>query len=47
MKVPDRSFVVGVPAKIIGEVTPEQQRWAEQGTKYYLELIKKYKGKNF
>lgn len=47
MNVPDRSFVAGVPAKIIGEVTQEQQWWAEQGTKYYQELVKKYKKEGF
>lgn len=43
MKVPDRSFVAGVPAKIMGEVTPKQRRWADLGTRYYQELAKKYK----
>jgi len=43
MQIPDKSFVVGVPAKIKGEVTPEQLFWVEQAPKEYAELTKKYK----
>ncbi|MBW1767465.1 MAG: gamma carbonic anhydrase family protein, partial [Deltaproteobacteria bacterium] len=30
MKVPDNSFVVGIPAKIKGKITPQQLYWVEQ-----------------
>ena len=43
MKIPDRSFVVGVPAKVKGEVTPEQLWWVEQAPKDYFLLAEKYK----
>ena len=42
MKIPDRSFVIGVPAEIKGEITPEQ----EPILKFFIyppELIEKYK----
>ena len=43
MKIPDRSFVVGVPGKIKGEPSPQQLRWVTEGPKTYTELIKQYK----
>ena len=43
MLIPDKSFVVGVPAKISGEATPEQLWWVEQAPKEYLNLMKMYK----
>lgn len=43
MKIPDKSFVVGVPAKIKREVTKEQLRWVEQAPKEYLKLVNIYK----
>ena len=43
MKIPDRSLVIGVPAKIKGEITKDQLFWVEQAPKQYLELVKKYK----
>jgi len=47
MKVPDNSFVVGVPGKIKGQVPPErwQQRrqQRQQGSLTYAELVKRYK----
>jgi carbonic anhydrase/acetyltransferase-like protein (isoleucine patch superfamily) len=43
MKIPDRSFVVGVPAKIKGEVTPQQLWWVKQAPKDYIRLAEKYK----
>jgi carbonic anhydrase/acetyltransferase-like protein (isoleucine patch superfamily) len=42
MQVPDRSFVVGVPAKIKGEVTEEQLWWVTQAPKSYREMAKQY-----
>jgi carbonic anhydrase/acetyltransferase-like protein (isoleucine patch superfamily) len=43
MKIPDRSFVVGLPAKIKGEITPNQLFWLEQAPKVYVQLAEKYK----
>lgn len=42
MKIPDRSFVVGVPGKIKGEVTSKQLYWLDQGPKVYAELSGEY-----
>ena len=42
MKIPDRSFVVGVPGKIKGEVTSKQLYWLDQGPKVYAELAGEY-----
>jgi len=46
MKIPDDSFVVGVPGKVKGKVTPEQLWWINEGYKQYLELVKEYKKEN-
>jgi carbonic anhydrase/acetyltransferase-like protein (isoleucine patch superfamily) len=43
MKIPGRSFVVGVPARIKGEVTDEQLWWVKQAPKDYLKLAEEYK----
>lgn len=53
MKIPDYSFVVGVPAEIKGQVSPEwrqqrqeqrqQRRQHQQGPSSYAELLKQYK----
>jgi carbonic anhydrase/acetyltransferase-like protein (isoleucine patch superfamily) len=43
MKVPDNSFVVGVPGKIKGKVSPEQSFWVEDASKLYAEIVKLYK----
>ncbi|MFC1868409.1 gamma carbonic anhydrase family protein [Thermodesulfobacteriota bacterium] len=43
MKIPDKSFVVGIPARIKGEVTPKQLWWVEQAPKGYVQLAKQYK----
>ena len=43
MKVPDKSFVVGVPAKIKGRVPPQQLSRLQNGTQSYIELLKLYK----
>lgn len=42
MQVPNRSFVVGVPAKIKGEVTEEQLWWVTQAPKEYRKMAKQY-----
>jgi phenylacetic acid degradation protein/carnitine operon protein CaiE len=38
MEIPDRSLVVGNPAKIIKEVTDDMMKWKTEGTKIYQEL---------
>ncbi|MFC2057036.1 gamma carbonic anhydrase family protein [Chloroflexota bacterium] len=43
MKIPDRSFVVGVPAKIKGEISEEQYWWSENSPQIYREWALKYK----
>jgi len=43
MKVPDKSFVAGVPGEIKGEASPEQLWWVEEGPQIYVELVKRYK----
>jgi len=43
VKIPDHSFVVGVPGKIKGKPTPEQLWWTREGYKEYLELLHRYK----
>ncbi len=46
MKIPDNSFVVGVPAEIKGQVS-EERRWQRrpkaQGGQSYADLLKRYK----
>jgi len=46
MKIPENSFVVGVPGKIKGKPTPEQLWWTREGYKEYLELLARYKKEN-
>lgn len=43
MKVPDHSFVAGIPGKIIGPPTEEQLWWVEEGVKSYEELVSLYR----
>ena len=43
MKVPDRSFVAGVPGTIKGKPSPEQLWWVEGGAKAYAKLMQQYK----
>jgi carbonic anhydrase/acetyltransferase-like protein (isoleucine patch superfamily) len=43
MVVPPRSFVVGVPAKIKGEISKEQTWWSENSPDIYVEWAQKYK----
>lgn len=47
MKVPDRSFVVGIPGKITGPPTEDQLWWVEGGVKDYLELGELYRKEKF
>ncbi|MBW1805138.1 MAG: hypothetical protein JRJ06_01975 [Deltaproteobacteria bacterium] len=41
--MPDNSFVVGIPAKIKGKITPQQLYWVEQSPKIYVDLLREYK----
>jgi len=43
MQIPDKSFVVGIPGKIKGEVSPQQLWWVEQAPQNYAELVEQYK----
>ena len=43
MKIPDNSFVVGVPAEIVGEVPEARRAYLENGRGNYVELGKEYK----
>ena len=43
MKIPDNSFVVGVPGRIKGTITPEQNFWLEQAPQEYVKLRQRYK----
>ena len=43
MKIPDNSFVTGVPGKIKGEVTAEQLWWTQNSPSIYQELARRYK----
>ena len=43
MKIPDRSFVVGVPAEIKGELSSEQLWWSQNSPKIYQQLAQQYK----
>jgi carbonic anhydrase/acetyltransferase-like protein (isoleucine patch superfamily) len=47
MKIPDKSFVVGIPGKIAGPPTEEQLWWVDGGITQYEELIEFYKKENF
>lgn len=43
MKIPEKSFVVGVPARIKGEISEEQYWWSENSPKIYVERARQYK----
>ncbi len=43
MRIPDGSFVVGVPGRIKGKATKEQLWWVEKAPEIYKELTKRYK----
>jgi carbonic anhydrase/acetyltransferase-like protein (isoleucine patch superfamily) len=38
MTVPPRSLVVGVPAKVVREARPDDERWTVQAAAHYVEL---------
>jgi carbonic anhydrase/acetyltransferase-like protein (isoleucine patch superfamily) len=43
MKIPDGSFVAGVPGKIKGKASKEQLWWVEEAPDVYAELTEQYK----
>ncbi len=43
MKIPDNSFVVGVPAEIKKQVSPQQLSRLQRSPRSYIELLKRYK----
>lgn len=43
MKIPERSFVVGVPAEIKRKIANEQLWWSQNSPKIYAELAQQYK----
>lgn len=43
MKVPGRSLVVGVPAKVVREARPEDERWTVDAAGHYAELGAHYR----
>ena len=43
MEIPDNSFVVGVPAKIKGQVSQERRLQLQKGLQAYVELLRQYK----
>jgi len=43
MKVPDNSFVVGIPGRIKGHPTEQQLWWVQEGYKEYAELARQYR----
>jgi len=43
MIIPPKSFVVGVPAEIKGEISEEQYWWSQNSPKIYQELAQRYK----
>jgi carbonic anhydrase/acetyltransferase-like protein (isoleucine patch superfamily) len=47
MKIPDNSFVTGVPGKIKGTVTAEQLWWSQNSPPIYRELAQRYKREGF
>ena len=43
MKIPDNSFVVGVPGKIKGQISPQQSFWLKEASQGYAKLAQRYK----
>ena len=43
MVIPDRSLVFGVPAKVAGEVKPQQLARLERGNASYLDMFEQYR----
>jgi carbonic anhydrase/acetyltransferase-like protein (isoleucine patch superfamily) len=43
MKIPDKSFVAGVPGKIKGEASAQQLWWTQSNPEYSSSIAKQYK----
>ena len=43
MKIPEKSFVVGIPGEIKGEVADYQSYWLEESPRIYAEIAQLYK----
>ena len=43
MKIPDNSFVVGVPAEIKRQLSPKQRLWLQKRHITYIKLLERYK----
>ena len=43
MKIPDNSFVAGIPGKVKGKPTEQQLWWVREGYKDYAELARQYR----
>jgi len=43
MKIPSRSFVAGVPAKVKGGISPQHLKWLQEGYQVYTKLAAQYK----
>jgi carbonic anhydrase/acetyltransferase-like protein (isoleucine patch superfamily) len=43
VKIPENSFVVGVPGKVKGKIAEDQLWWVEDVWKHYIKLAAKYK----
>ncbi|MDD1720919.1 MAG: gamma carbonic anhydrase family protein [Euryarchaeota archaeon] len=41
-QIPKRSLILGVPGKVVKEVTAEQVQWIEDNAKSYAELAQRY-----
>jgi carbonic anhydrase/acetyltransferase-like protein (isoleucine patch superfamily) len=42
MAIPDGTLVVGVPARVVGELTGEAKRWVETNPQFYRDLAKQH-----
>jgi carbonic anhydrase/acetyltransferase-like protein (isoleucine patch superfamily) len=42
-KIPDGSFVAGVPGRVMGKATKEQLWWVEQAPEIYKEMTERYR----
>ena len=43
VKIPDRSFVAGVPGEIKGTPSTQQLRWVQEGPQTYTKLAEQYR----
>ena len=46
-KIPDNSFVVGIPGRVARKATAKQLVWVEKGPEIYAGLTKRYKEQGF